>query len=919
MLIAAVSGLPFYSLAQSETAPTRKSNAYTVASGKGVFILSAGPNGTTVCREATAVEAQAMRNGTSGAGEGLIQINHLKDENSAEAPNAGLKIVLKATDQLAANQAAVNAFTAAAAKWEAVIKDPITILVEVDYGPKFFGTDFTSSNIIGATESPQLYFDNNYSDVRNRLISHAALGSAERSLANSLPVGTLPTDRGNITTVLATTPALRALSAISASYVNDPAPPNDIPVPRIGFNSNYNFDLDPTNDISPGQTDFDAVAVHEMGHVLGFDSSVGSQPVAPAPLAVSIWDLFRFAPGAANLGNFGSAQRILSTGANPSVQHVQFNGAGELGLSTGDPEGNGGDGEQASHWKADEKSGNYLGIMDPTIAPGVREVMTVNDQKTIDYFGYTLTPVSAPPNDNFANAQTITGNSGTLSGTNRFATKETGEPNHSPDSVASGKSIWYRWVAPNSGTVTITTAGSSFDTLLAVYGGTTVGALGAAIAANDDENNPGGILTSRVQFSAVSGTTYQIVVDGYGGDEGDVTVNVSLPATLANTVQVSGATVATEADGATAKATVTITRTGTITGAATVNYATTDGTASERSDYLAALGTVRFAPNEGSKTITVFVVNDSFGESPETFNVTLNMAVGCNIGTPATIAVTINSDETGANNPNPFKDPTFSSDNFVRQQYADFFNREADSGGLNFWKNQIDECTTQSCREIRRINVSAAFFVSIEFQETGYLVYKAYQATYNSGEFLKLRDFLPDTQEIGRGVVIGQPGADAQLEANKVAFFNDFVQRPLFVSAANYPTTMPAAAFVDKLNANTFDPRNPGAGALTQGERDALVAVLTPNPSSAALRAQVLRSIAQNSLFTSRQFNKAFVLMQYFGYLRRNPNDAPEFSLDFGGYNFWLGKLNQFNGNYIDAEMVKAFITSGEYQQRFGP
>nr|MBA2528101.1 hypothetical protein [Pyrinomonadaceae bacterium] len=65
------------------------------------------------------------------------------------------------------------------------------------------------------------------------------------------------------------------------------------------------------------------------------------------------------------------------------------------------------------------------------------------------------------------------------------------------------------------------------------------------------------------------------------------------------------------------------------------------------------------------------------------------------------------------------------------------------------------------------------------------------------------------------------------------------------------------------------------------------------------------------------EFNKAFVLMQYFGYLRRNPNDLPD--SNFNGYDFWLGKLNQFNGNFVDAEMVKSFLTSGEYKQRFGP
>jgi hypothetical protein len=79
----------------------------------------------------------------------------------------------------------------------------------------------------------------------------------------------------------------------------------------------------------------------------------------------------------------------------------------------------------------------------------------------------------------------------------------------------------------------------------------------------------------------------------------------------------------------------------------------------------------------------------------------------------------------------------------------------------------------------------------------------------------------------------------------------------------------------------------------------------------------VLRSVAEDADLKSTEFNKAFVLMQYFGYLRRNPNDAPD--ADFGGFNFWLNKLNSFGGNFVNAEMVKAFILSGEYRQRFGP
>ena len=56
--------------------------------------------------------------------------------------------------------------------------------------------------------------------------------------------------------------------------------------------------------------------------------------------------------------------------------------------------------------------------------------------------------------------------------------------------------------------------------------------------------------------------------------------------------------------------------------------------------------------------------------------------------------------------------------------------------------------------------------------------------------------------------------------------------------------------------------------------------------------------------------------MQYFGYLRRNPKDSPD--ADYSGYEFWLNKLNFFGGNFVGAEMVKAFITSSEYRQRFG-
>jgi hypothetical protein len=146
------------------------------------------------------------------------------------------------------------------------------------------------------------------------------------------------------------------------------------------------------------------------------------------------------------------------------------------------------------------------------------------------------------------------------------------------------------------------------------------------------------------------------------------------------------------------------------------------------------------------------------------------------------------------------------------------------------------------------------------------------------------------------------------LEANKQAFTLAYVQRPEFLAA--YPNSMTAAQIVDKMNTNA-------GSVLSASERTNLINLLGVTPSDLSRRAAVLRAVAEDPDLKTAEFNKAFVLMQYFGYLRRSPNDFPD--SDFSGFNFWLTKLNQFNGNFQDAEMVKAFITSIEYRQRFAP
>ena len=364
---------------------------------------------------------------------------------------------------------------------------------------------------------------------------------------------------------------------------------------------------------------------------------------------------------------------------------------------------------------------------------------------------------------------------------------------------------------------------------------------------------------------------------------------------------------------------VTVSRTGDTTSVATVDYASSDtsgstpcttiGTAaSSRCDYLTTVGTLTFAAGDTSKTISIPIINDVFAENAETFKLTLSNPTGATLGATTTATLTINDGgaEGGAN---PIDNASF----FVRQHYVDFLNREPDAAGLAFWTNEITSCGADTqCVDVKRVNVSAAFFLSIEFQETGYVVYRVYKSAFgnlpNAPVPVKFTDFLRDTQRIGQGVVVGVGNWQNLLEANKQAFTLAYVQRPDFLLA--YPESMTAAQIVDKMNTNA-------GNVLSASERTNLINLLGPTPDDISRRAAVLRAIAEDSDLKTAEFNKAFVLMQYFGYLRRSPNDFPD--SDFAGFNFWLTKLNQFNGNFEQAEMVKAFILSIEYRQRFAP
>ena len=359
---------------------------------------------------------------------------------------------------------------------------------------------------------------------------------------------------------------------------------------------------------------------------------------------------------------------------------------------------------------------------------------------------------------------------------------------------------------------------------------------------------------------------------------------------------------------------IEVQRQGDASGSASVTYATGDGTAKQSKDYSAAFGTLSFAPGETSKSFSVIVTDNAYADGSRTVALSLTGSTGAPLLTPGTATLNITDNDAPGQHANPADATQF----YVGQHYADFLNRVPDLAGLQFWSGGIESCGANAvCREVKRIDTSAAFFLSIEFQETGYLVYRMYKTAYGDATspgvsgtvpVVRFREFLPDTQRIGRGVVVNVGEWVRQLEENKNAYALEFVLRPRFQTA--FPATMTPAQFVDKLVQN--------AGlTLTQGERDQLASELGAAADANAARASILRRLAEHPGLRQAELNRAFVLMQYFGYLRRNPDDAPD--ANFAGWKFWLGKLNEFGGDYRRAEMVKAFISSTEYRQRFAP
>lgn len=393
--------------------------------------------------------------------------------------------------------------------------------------------------------------------------------------------------------------------------------------------------------------------------------------------------------------------------------------------------------------------------------------------------------------------------------------------------------------------------------------------------------------------------------------------------TIANSTLITLSQSNYNANESTGFVTITVNRTGDLSVPVSVDYATDNtgssdvcgtlnsGLASSRCDFGLTLGKLVFAPAETQKDFIIPITQDSYTEGPEMF--TLNLfklnGLGASFGTPSSATVTI-TDGTIPLPPNANDD----TEAFVRQQYRDFLNREADLAGLAFWTGEIDNCTPKpQCTELKRVNASAAFFLSIEFQTTGNLVRNFYVAALDrpgTNNMPAFEEFERDTQAVQRGVIVGVGDWEQTLNNNRDAFMREFVTRAEFVGL--YPTTDTPTQYVDKLYLHARI--TPSAGDHSNAIAEFATATTA---SDAGARGRALLKVTEDAAFQQREMNRSFVQMQYLGYLRRNPNDAPD--ENFAGFDFWLTKLNAFGGNFIDAEMVKSFLVSIEYRQRFGP
>lgn len=412
-----------------------------------------------------------------------------------------------------------------------------------------------------------------------------------------------------------------------------------------------------------------------------------------------------------------------------------------------------------------------------------------------------------------------------------------------------------------------------------------------------DDDSGGGITNSRIPGGSMALTlgiagTYTFEVTGFAtSDLGPYSVTLR-----SEEVQFSQPSY-TVNEGA-GFLTVGVTRTGNTAGAATVDFATLDtagltnctvanGLASERCDYATTIGTLRFAAGETSKTFIIPIVDDKLVENNENFTVLLRSPNSTALALPSVATVTIVDNDTAPASENPIDGVEF----FVTQQYIDFLGRLPDSIGLANWTATLGGCPNGGFGEFDnphcdRVHVSSGFFLSIEFQGRGYFAYRFYEVALDRRP--TYAEFVPDMGQVG-----GAQSPESEV-LSKAAYTDAWTQRSEFKSRYD---ALSNSAYVNALEVNAEVPLS---------NKQALIDALNTGQKN---RGQVLREIVETQAVADRFFNRAFVAMQYFGYLRRDPDTV--------GFNNWVNTLNANPADF--RHMIFGFLFSTEYRQRFGP
>ena len=391
------------------------------AHGVGLYTVTYA-NGAAVCEPGEPQNDFGARR--AGAAPALTVVPSL---NPPEALG-GLRIVLRATDQLLERPDVLLSFRRAAARWERAITTPITVVYDIDYGEERFNTGrFAPSTIASASSATAIARQPGGSPATvaqlvARLRERAADDAQLRALYDAIPVPTPSTatsssgDAETLGTPIAGQPTLQALGYLPAQLDPDPNVTPFGSVPSLGFNAAFDFDFDPSDGTDPDLIDFEAIVIHEMGHSLGFTSVIGQG--GPPDNFFTVWDLFRVRPDDVEAGEsltdgagWETAPRVVTPGP-PATEldqvvggttflkatQVFFDGLATYETSTATGRREGGDGQQASHWRDDadrppsprDSGDRYIGIMDPNFGPGVRQIYKEPDLRVLEVIGYGI-------------------------------------------------------------------------------------------------------------------------------------------------------------------------------------------------------------------------------------------------------------------------------------------------------------------------------------------------------------------------------------------------------------------------------------------------------------------------------------------------------------------------------------------------